>query len=127
MPGKEDAIQMQIVCFLSEHQRKGNYIFFSVPNEGVLKAAGANRAKTWFFAIITKLKKMGMLPGVSDLVIVKNGRTFFLELKAPGKKLSKNQIIFLNNAGKVGAATGWADSYNLAVMILKYWGIVCQD
>ena len=58
-------------------------IVFSVPNEGKRRAATTGR-----------LKAMGLLPGVADLVIVHAGRAFFLEVKMPRGRLSLRQKEF---------------------------------
>ena len=123
MPNKEDTLQMQIASLLSERQ-KGNYTFFSVPNEGILKGAAENRAENWFFAVIMKLKKMGMLPGVYDLFILKNGKSHFLEVKRADGTLGKNQRIFKANAERDGGITGEVYSLEEAEELLEKWGII---
>jgi hypothetical protein len=59
----EFTIQVEIV----DYCRKNNIICFSVPNE-----ATRNNSK---------YIKSGVLAGVSDLIVLNNGRTYFVELK----------------------------------------------
>lgn len=58
-------------------------LVFSVPNEG-------KRTKT----TAGRLKAMGMLPGIADLVLVHDGLAFFLEVKMPRGRLSRRQKEF---------------------------------
>lgn len=113
----ESDIQAQIVALLSFHSRKNHYLFFSVPNERDLSASG-NR-----FAHMAKLKKMGYTPGAPDLVIVKNGTAYFLEVKTPTGVVSDNQRRFMNNAAAAGAHYSLARSYDDAIKVLTAWGI----
>lgn len=59
----EFTIQVEIVAFC----RKNDIICFSVPNE-----ATRNNSK---------YIKSGVLAGVSDLIVLNNGKTYFVELK----------------------------------------------
>lgn len=61
-----------------------NNIIFSVPNEG--KSAIEQMYK----------KATGMLSGVSDLIVVENGRILFIECKDETGKQRDNQITFQN-------------------------------
>jgi len=114
----EADIQAQIVALLSHHARKNHFIFFSVPNEHDLSATKNRYAK------INKLKKMGLTPGVADLVIVKNGKAHFMEVKTPKGRISDNQRKFMDNAAGAGAHYIVVRSYENAVEILKYWEII---
>ena len=58
-------------------------IIFSVPN-------GSNRS----IQEAMMLKATGLLAGVSDLILVHNGRVIFIEVKQPTKKQQPNQIEF---------------------------------
>jgi len=113
----ESDIQTQIVALLSLHSHKNHYLFFSVPNERDLSASG-NR-----FAKINKLKKMGLTSGVADLVIVKNGQAYFMEVKTPTGIVSDNQRWFMSNAASVGAHYAIVRSYEEAIKVLTAWGI----
>ena len=45
-----------------------------------------------------RLKSMGMLPGVSDLILCFKGRTVFIELKTPKGRQTEKQQEFENKA-----------------------------
>jgi len=85
----ETLLQIQIVEYLSLIASKNDFIFFSIPNEGAM-TAGKGKVD---YALMTTLKKMGMLPGIPDLCIIKNGRAYFMEVKTEKGKLSKQQGI----------------------------------
>jgi hypothetical protein len=114
---RESDIQAQIVALLSHHASRNHYIFFSVPNEHDLSGAG-NR-----FAKINKLKKMGLTSGVADLVVVKNGQAYFMEVKTPTGIVSDNQRWFMSNAASVGAHYAIVRSYEEAIKVLTAWVI----
>jgi hypothetical protein len=83
----ETLLQIQIVEYLSLIASKNDFIFFSIPNEGAMTGAGGKMP----FALMTTLKKMGMLPGIPDLCIIKNGHPLFVEIKTKTGKLQENQ------------------------------------
>lgn len=55
---------------------------------------------------------LGSKRGVSDIigVLPKNGRALFLELKAPGKRPTPDQVQFLTEMAAAGALAFWADN-----------------
>lgn len=108
----EAEIQMMVVEWLRLHEAVGGYLFFSVPNEGMDRANPARLAK---------LKRMGLRPGVSDLVIVKDGQAHFLEIKKPGGKRSVGQVDFAADCMIAGSKYGLAWSYDEAINILQKW------
>jgi hypothetical protein len=85
----EDNIQASIVtyfnnnyCLKSHNQRS---IIFSVPNGGYRNKIEAN-----------KLKATGLLAGVSDLILIHEGQTIFIEVKKLGGKQQHVQVDFQN-------------------------------
>lgn len=79
---KEFDLQRQVVSLL-HRAAEPNVIFFHAANgEKRDKVTGA------------KLRMMGVKAGVSDLVIVVQGRVTFLELKIPGGYQSAEQVAF---------------------------------
>lgn len=74
----EFTIQVEIVAFC----RKNDIICFSVPNE-----ATRNNSK---------YIQSGVLAGVSDLIVLNNGKTHFVELKDYKGKQSEKQKEFEN-------------------------------
>ena len=92
---KESVIQTQIVEYLSAISRSHGFLFFSVPNEGMMTAAlMGSLPKSAMFAMLTKFKKMGMQPGASDLVIGWRGRMYAVEVKSETGAQSENQRLF---------------------------------
>ena len=86
---KESVIQEQIVNYLSMICRQYGFLFFSVPNESITSGkTGAD------FGRAINLKKMGVLPGVSDLVIGCRGKMYCLEVKNEKGKQSDRQKNF---------------------------------
>ena len=53
----------------------------------------------------------GLPKGFSDLMVLKNGKTYFIELKVGKNKASKNQLNFINQMTKNGFKAGIA--YNM--------------
>jgi hypothetical protein len=45
----------------------------------------------------------GSMPGISDLIIIKEGRVFFVELKIGKDKQNENQIKFMDMVRRAGA------------------------
>ncbi|RPJ58247.1 MAG: VRR-NUC domain-containing protein [Dehalococcoidia bacterium] len=118
---KEEAyIQYQVVNVLSLYASRMNFVFFSVPNEGTLMASAGKD----LYKVINHLKKLGMTPGVSDLIIIKDGKTHCLEIKSKTGSLSENQSIFASNAVAAGALYNYCNSFLEVMEILKKWGII---
>lgn len=67
------------------------HIIFSVPNGGTRNALEA-----------TSLKAQGLLPGVSDIIIVRPNRTLYVEVKTRTGKQSKEQIAFMQRVQALG-------------------------
>jgi len=108
-------IQASIVDYLEIMAAQCGLLFFSVPNEGIDRANPARLAK---------LKRMGFRSGVSDLVIVKAGRIYLLEVKRPGESQRDSQIDFEADAGRVGAPYAVAWSFEDALEIFRKWKLV---
>jgi len=98
-----------------------NAVYFHVPN-GELRDKRA----------AAKLKAMGELPGVSDLVFLYNRigehpprlRVLCLELKAKGRAASNEQRYFGNRVLRLGADFEVADTIDLAVEALEKHGVI---
>src|SRR5262245_61189782 len=71
-----------------------------------------------------RLKRMGVRPGVSDIVLIApaGGRVHALELKQWGKHPTEPQIAFLEAVQAAGGQSAWAESYEAAIAILSEWG-----
>ncbi len=118
---RESDIQIAIVDLLSLLSRQHNFIFFSVPNESAMKAKKKDKS---IYALINLLKKMGLTPGASDLVIGKAGRAYFLEVKRPREKQTRNQSIFEAWVTAAGFEYEITTSPDETLSYLKTWGII---
>lgn len=115
----ESDIQIQVVEYSSLLAAKCGFIFFSVGNEamgGARTGAGIGR--------MVRLKRIGLRSGVADLVFVKDGRAYFLEMKRHGGKQSENQRAFEADCATVKAPYAVAHSFEEAVKILENWSII---
>lgn len=90
---KESTLQMQCVAYLTFiGQKHDDFVFFSIPNEGIMMVLRAFKIPNKIIAgIINFFKKMGMLPGVPDFCILYRKNVFFIEFKAQGREPSKTQ------------------------------------
>ena len=115
----ESDIQIQVVEYLELVQFKFNFLFFSVSNEAMGKArTGGGLGR------MARLKKMGLRHGVADLVIVKDGSVYFLEMKKPGGIVSDHQKQFAIDCFRVFAYYETAFSFDEAMEKLELWGIL---
>lgn len=115
--GPEACLQITVVEYLRLAGVPG-LLYFSVPNE---QKCSVQRG--------AMLKRMGRLPGVSDLVIVipragRNPTVLFLELKAKGEKPSEEQVAFAKAASAISAFWDCADNIDDAILILRRWGAI---
>ena len=80
----EDQLQQSLVIwFKNNYQMHGKGLIFSVPNGGSRNLLEAK-----------KLKQTGAMAGVSDLIVLLNGKCLFVELKAEKGIQSEVQKIF---------------------------------
>ena len=114
----ESDIQIQVVSYLTLCNIPG-LVFFAVPNEAMSKARTMGG-----IARMVRLKKMGLRSGVADLCFVYSGKVYFLELKRRLKKQTVNQLAFEADAIRAGAEYAVADSFDVAMMVLRKWGII---
>ncbi len=117
---KESTIQMQIVEYLSIISNRFGFVFFSVPNEGALTAAGGKSVH----GMIANFKKMGMTPGVSDLIIGHEGKMYCIEVKNETGRQSKVQGYFQAKAEGTRIPYAIARSVDDVVELLKLWGVI---
>jgi hypothetical protein len=67
---------------------------------------------------------MGVVPGIPDILILKGGSLYALELKAPGGRLSPSQRLVGARMEECGAEVSVAHSIDEALVTLEYWGIL---
>lgn len=114
----ESEIQTAVVDYLNL-AIVPSVLFFSVPNEALGRAKSQGG-----IARMARLKRMGLRPGVADMVFVKDGRAYFLEMKRRTGKQSTSQLFFEADAIKAGASYAVAHSIDEAINQLKAWKIV---
>lgn len=76
------------------------------------------------YAQMAKLKRMGLTPGVSDLVIINWRNTYFMEVKAAGRKQTAVQLLFEKWADGLAVTYTVVRSVEDALARLKTWGII---
>lgn len=123
---QESVIQISIVNLLSILSNAYNFVFFAVPNEGYqLGIADRGRAATGKdHARMTLLKKMGLTPGVADLVILADGRAYCMEVKTAEGEQSRAQRTFERRCHEIGVPYRIVRSVEEARYWLMEWGIV---
>lgn len=115
----EAEIQIQLVEYLTLVAPARGFLFFAVSNEAMGKARGRGG-----LIRMAKLRAMGLRSGVADLVIVKDGRAYFLEMKRRLEKQTANQLEFEADAIRCGAEYAVAHSFDEAVKFLRGWSII---
>ena len=70
------------------------------------------------------LKRCGIRCGVPDLILIKSGRCFGLELKAPGGRLSDAQRLAHHEMRAAGAMVETATGIDAALRVLESWGLL---
>jgi len=75
-----------------------------------------------------KLKWMGVVPGVHDLVIIdEHGLAYLIEVKPPDGNLSEDQRLFHAKCKGLNIPQGVARSINDARDLLVRWGIKTRE
>jgi hypothetical protein len=88
----EEQLQRSVVDLLQVYTNRGLLAFCHVPNGGWRKPTEAGR-----------LKAMGTIPGVPDLLLwAADGRSFGIELKAGAGKLSPAQAAWHDTVSSLG-------------------------
>ena len=67
---------------------------------------------------------LGVRPGVADLLLWHDGKSFALELKAPGSRATKAQLAFLSDMERAGASTCLAEGLDPALRVLERWQLL---
>lgn len=111
--------ELQIHIAVAEHLRyrgRPGLVFFHPAN-------GEKRDKP----AAAKLKAMGVTAGVPDLILIADGRTYGLELKADSGRISPDQRAMLARFDAAGAFTAVAYGIDGALSILTAWGLIRPD
>jgi hypothetical protein len=115
MKRPEQEIQKAVVQHLNRRAESGVF-FFHVPNGG--------KKSPQVGAIY---KALGVVAGVPDIIILKGGRLYALELKAPGGRLSPSQRLVGARMEECGAEISVAHSIDEALVTLEYWNILKRN
>ena len=107
----EDGIQKAVAYHLWL-RAKDDIVWWHTPNGGKRHPREAARFKT-----------MGVRPGVSDLVLIRDGMAFALELKAPGGRPTEHQLKFLSDFERAGGYTACAEGLDRALAVLESWSV----
>ena len=113
MKHEESIIQAAIVRDLSAL----GVFLFSVPNEAV--GGGKNAALR-----MSRFKAMGLRPGVTDLVILSQGKVFFMEVKDSTGRLSEHQKRFRDWCFDWGYLWAIVRSSEEAINQVRQWGLI---
>lgn len=70
------------------------------------------------------LKGLGVVPGVPDVIAIRNGQIYALELKAKGGRTSPAQIACHLRLEAAGAIVATATGVDAAVRQLECWGLL---
>jgi hypothetical protein len=70
------------------------------------------------------LRGLGVVGGIPDVLVVKDGRLFALELKPEGGRLTESQERTLIALRDAGAAATHAHGIDQALRILEGWGVL---
>lgn len=108
----EDQIQRAVFQHLKTRGAPGVFAFH-VPNGGKRKPIEASI-----------LKGLGVRTGVPDIIAIHNGRTYGLELKSEGGKVSESQIEAIAAMEEAGAYTCVAEGLDRALAVLEAWGLL---
>ena len=124
-PPSESTIQTNICTYLSLIAHQTGIVYFSVPNEGIMTVLKMFKVpKITCIKIVAYFKKLGLLPGVSDLIIIWKGKAYCMEVKIKDGKMSLEQQLFKKNilvaGGKYEVVRGIEDVQR----VLKMWGIL---
>ena len=107
----EAQIHCAVVEYLERFGKPGVF-WFHVPN-GELRARATGG----------KLKAMGTRKGVPDLIFIKDGQTFALELKRPGQHPSADQRIAMRDMAAAGAEVSVVHGLDYALDTIREWGL----
>jgi VRR-NUC domain-containing protein len=108
----EDEIARAVEQHYQQRAAPGTFMF-SIPNGGYRRPIEA--------AI---MRGQGVRAGVPDTCWIKGGRAYFLELKAPGGRLSEAQEQTLVKLRQSGAMATHAHGLDQALRVLEGWGLL---
>lgn len=108
----EDAIQRAVFQHLRQRGAPGMFAFH-VPNGGKRKPIEA--------AI---MKGLGVTAGVPDVVAIKDGKVFLMELKTEDGRLTDAQVSTARDLMRAGATVACCYGLDQALRQIETWGLV---
>ena len=72
----------------------------------------------------TSRRKAGYLAGVADVCVVHKGKFYAMELKAPKRRPTEDQLEFRDNINRAGGYAFVAEGLQEALCCLELWGIL---
>jgi hypothetical protein len=108
----EQAIQRAVVQHLQARAAPQTY-WFHVPNGGSRRPIEG-----------AMLKALGVRAGVPDMLLICNGRTYGLELKAENGRVTDAQRLAHEEMRAAGAAVAVAVGVDEALDVLRQWGLL---
>lgn len=70
------------------------------------------------------MKRLGVVAGVPDIVVIHEGNVFALELKAAGGRATERQLAAIAAMEAAGAYTAVAEGLDRALACLETWGLL---
>jgi hypothetical protein len=119
----EDKMQ-ETVCAHLRIRGVPDMLFWHTPNSSKM---GGKRTSSGVPLAALRLKRQGMLAGVSDLVFLHNATFYALELKVKPNKPTDAQFEFMDRVKAAGGYAHWTDSLERALKILEAWGLIRPD
>lgn len=116
MDRPEQSIHKAVVAHLRQRGASG-LVFFHVPN-----GVRGNRRKDHIQGAIAK--GLGVRAGVSDLILLRDGRMFALELKAEGGRPTEAQMQFVSDFNAAGGCACIVNGLGRAIRTLEVWGLL---
>lgn len=108
----EDDIHKAVICHLKSRAMPGTF-WFHPANDGKRS-----------FATASRMKSMGMVAGIPDLIILRGGEVFGLELKSAKGRIRPSQHLIHAAMREAGARTEIVRSVEEALTTLEYWGVL---
>jgi hypothetical protein len=112
MSRPEDIIQRAVFQHLKARKAPGTFAFH-VPNGGKRRRIEASI-----------MKGLGVTAGVPDIIAIRAGRTFALELKADDGRPTAKQVATMAEMEAAGATVTIAKGLDAAIAQLEAWGLL---
>lgn len=116
----EAAIQAAVIEHLNRRGVPG-LLFWHTPNSSKL---GGKRTKDGVPLEAIRLKKLGMIAGVADLILLCAGTAYALELKTESGQASTDQTQFAARFNWAGGKAAIVFGLDQALRQLETWGLL---